>query len=298
MKALAPLLAGIFYFSSIQAYELESHKPLEHHYGIPSKDTDQQSTLSRYVRNPYVNQTLWDELKPYFLPENHPAKKPLDAIFSKKRILSSRKAMKHAGFDVFKHPQRDIVIARHPEIRGYIIKAYLDNKQIDEWAWWKKRIDGVRQVQECIDRNHFGNMMKTPKKWIYPLPSEPSPPGSLSSRRKNFILIAEDMFILPKKENLRAYKEFMTPLLLNAIFIVLTENLLVDSIFIPNIPFSYDGKIAVLDTEHFNNVNRPMKLWKMLRYLSPEMRAYWRELVPLFTPSEGAAAPETEVPSN
>lgn len=271
-------------FSPIHAYDSFDNHIIENHLEASYKHLALHDLHCKYVQNPYVDEALWNELQPYFLPENHPVKIALDSVFSKKRLLLSRKSMKDAGFNILRHPQRDIVIARHPRIKDYLVKAYLDNKKIDEWKWWKKRIDGVRQVQECIDRYNFNGMMKTPKKWIYPLPSEPSPPNAPGIKRKNFILVVEDMNILSKKENLKAFKNHMTIPLLNALFIVLTENLLVDSIYAPNIPFCRDGKIAILDTEHFNNITRPMKLWKMMRYLNPEMRAYWKELVPQFTP--------------
>lgn len=284
MKKLIFLLTALFSCSSILAYEAVDATLPKVCCDAAYLENVKSNPHYKYVQSPYVSEELWNELKPYFLPENHPKKKVLDAIFSKKRLLLSRKFMKHAGFDVLKHPQRDIVVAKHPELKGYLVKAYLDNKKIDEWKWWKKRIDGVRQVQECIDRYNFNAIMKTPKKWIYPLPSEPSPPDFPGIKRKNFILVVEDMNILSRKENLQAYRNNMTTPLLDALFIVLTENLLVDSIYAPNIPFCRDGKIAFLDTEHFNNTTRPMKLMKMMRYLNPEMRSYWKKLVPEFNP--------------
>lgn len=275
MKKLILLSILIFSFSQLHSFEIPD-----------AKNSALQASPARYARNPYVSEALWKELEPYFLPEDHPAKLALDNIFSKKRLLLSKKALQHAGFDVLKHRQRDIVIAWHPSIKGYLIKAYLDNKKIDEWKWWKNRIDGVRQVQACIDRYNFNSIMKTPKKWIYPLPSEPSPPDFPGVRRKNFILVVEDMYTLTKKENKNAYKHTMTASTLDALYIVLTENLLVDSIFPPNIPFCRDGKIAFLDTEHFNNTERPMKLWKMYNYLSSDMRAHWQKLLPPENPKD------------
>lgn len=283
MKKLIFLLTAIFSFSYIHTYENLHDKEIENDW--VSQEDPLYHPLSKYIRNTCVDESLWIELQPYFLPENHPIKATLDAIFSKNRVLLSKKTMRHAGFSVLKHPQRDIAIARHPDLKGYLVKAYLDNKKIDEWRWWKKRIDGARQIQECIDHYNFNALMKTPKKWIYPLPVEPSLPNLPGVKRKNFILVVEDMNILSRKENLNAYKHHMTPATLEALFIVLTENLLVDSIFPPNIPFCVDGKIAFLDTEHFNNTNRPMKLWKMFSYLSPEMREYWKLLIPQFHPA-------------
>lgn len=231
----------------------------------------------KYIKNPYVSEEIWNELQPYFLPENHPAKTVLDRIF-KHRILESRTAMRKAGFGILRHPQNEMIIAKHPRLKGYLIKAYLDNKEIKEYYWWKRRIDGVRQVQNCIDRHRYNSIMKTPKKWVYPLPPEPSPKSENVSR-KNFILIVEDMHILTRKKNRSAYKKKMTPALLHALYIVLTENLLIDSIYASNIPFCHDGKIAFLDTEHFNNDKRPFELWKIAQYLSPDMHAYWDQLI-------------------
>lgn len=233
----------------------------------------------KYAKNPHVSDELWLSLESYFLPDIHPAREVLDRLFSKHRLLKSKAALKKAGFDVFKHPQRDLIIARHPEMKGYLIKAYLDNKQTKEYEWWRKRIEGARMVQNCIDRHGFNSMFKTPRKWIYPVPAEPSPNSSHEDTRKNFILVVEDMNILKRKKNLKAYKKNMTPELLQGIYIVLTENGLTDSIFAPNIPFCHDGKIAVLDTEHYNKMDKELKLWKLAKYLSPEMHALWDQII-------------------
>lgn len=163
-------------------------------------DNVAQGAHYKYVQNPYVNEELWQSLQTYFLPETHPAKAALDEIFSEHRVLKSKDAMKKASFDILKHPQRDMIIARHPKLKGYLVKAYLDNKNIKEYEWWKKRIDGVRMVQNCIDRHHYNAMFKTPKKWIYPLPPEPSPKSSEGITRKDFILVVEDMNILNRKK--------------------------------------------------------------------------------------------------
>lgn len=233
----------------------------------------------KYVRSPSVSEEFWNSLEPYFLPEIHPVKAILDEIFSKSRVLKSKQSMKKAGFDLLKHPQREMIIARHPKLSGYLVKVYLDKNEIKEYNWWKRRIDGVLQIQGCIDRHQYNSMIKTPKKWIYPLPPDPAPKESDKVFPKYFILVVEDMNILTRKQNLDAYKTQMTPQLLEAIYVILTENALADSIFAPNIPFCHDGKIAVLDTEHFNKFKDPLKLWKLARYLSPEMHALWDQII-------------------
>src|SRR5205085_2684107 len=78
-------------------------------------------------------------------------------------------------------------------------------------------------------------------------------PFQPTSECKRYILVVEDMHLLSSSENADAYVLDMNKAKLNALYIMLTENLLIDSIFIDNIPFCKDGKIAFIDTEHFNN---------------------------------------------
>ena len=68
--------------------------------------------------------------KPYFFPKDHEIRIALDKIFRSQRALLSIKHMEKAGFDVIA-PQKftRLIIARHPDLPGYIIKAYLDAQQ-------------------------------------------------------------------------------------------------------------------------------------------------------------------------
>ncbi len=233
----------------------------------------------KYVKNPYVSERDWNELQPYFLPDNHPAKVVLDRAFQKYRTLKSVSAIKKAGFKPLRKPVNDLVVARHPKMKGYLIKAYIDTVDIDERYWLQRRAAGARQVQECIDRHGYNKIMKAPQKWIYPLQPEPSPDDQKRVWRKDFILVVEDMQPLEKKKNKEAYKTRVTPEILDALYIVLQENLLVDSFYLPNISFCKDGRIAFLDTEYFNDDSRPMKYWKLAQYLSPDMHAYWDQVI-------------------
>lgn len=247
---------------------------------MQAKSLSSNDTVAyRYVKNPYVTEEVWEELQSYFLPENHPIKAALDNIFSKRRVLESDASMEKVGFKIINHSQSSMVTAKHSAMKGYLVKAFLDPKETTDWIWWKKRIDGARCIQSSIDRHNFNNLFKVPKKWIYPIPPQPAPKNTQWITPKNFILVVEDMQILDSRKNHRAFKKQMTKPLLDALYVELTENRLIDSIYADNIPFCKDGKIAFIDTEHVNDYTQPVKLWLIARYLSDEMHAYWDQVI-------------------
>lgn len=227
--------------------------------------------------NPHVDPILWQELTPYFLPADCREKAILDEIFSKRRVLSSVKSMRKAGFNLVTRPEEKILVARHPKLKGYLIKVYLDSMNIQEWYWWRKRIEGVKVIQASIERHGYQGIMKTPKKWIYPLPAEPSPKPEHT--RRNFILVVQDIDILHDIYNRSAYKKKMTPQLLDALYTVITENLLIDAVYADNTSFCRDGRLAFIDTEHAQDRTQPVPLSAVGQYLSKEMRAYWEQLI-------------------
>lgn len=240
---------------------------------------DKTSSSNSYERSSYVDEALWNELSPYFFPADRPEKATLDKLFSKRRLTSSLKAMDKAGFyPVIKRESSDMVqIVRHPLLNDYLIKFYPDSNPIQEWEKWKKRIRGSQLVQRIINEHGLEAMFKTPKKWIYPLPESPDPKNGQT--RHHFILIVEDMHTLLSKNNLKAFKKKMTKERLDGLFTILLEAGLSDSIYADNIPFCYDGKIALLDTEH-NKARFPLsKLANIATYLSAEMALYWEQLI-------------------
>jgi len=233
---------------------------------------------NEYAQNPYVSEELWNSLSPYFIPAESEEKAILDSIFSQRRVLSSIKSMVKSGFILLTHPKDKIIVAKHPYLKGYLIKAYTDNMNFPDFYWWKKRIDGVRVIEQKIIEYGYQKIMKVPKKWIYPLPAEPSPLKG-AKYRKNFILIVQDMEILDKKHNFKAYKTKMTPHILDAFYIMLTNLMLIDSIYADNTPFCKDGKLAFIDTEHSLDTTRPVAITTVAKYLSPKMYSYWEQLI-------------------
>ena len=115
--------------------------------------------------------------------------------------------MKKAGFT---HPCprkfTRLIVTRHPWLEGYIIKLYLDAqryyKKQSELEHWCSRIEGANLIRDYIRENSLEHIFNVPQKWIYPLPKFPVPPKEL--KRKNYILICEDMGILDNEQNQKA----------------------------------------------------------------------------------------------
>lgn len=235
-----------------------------------------------YPYNPYVDIEVWDFLAPHFLPEDHPIKQELDTIFSsKKRVIKTKKSLKKAKFKIIREGKyRHPYVVSHSRIQGYLLKLYTDKQAYRNTKGLKfvHRIHGAQYIQEAVDMHGYNSFFKVPKKWIYPLPAEPFPPNKKKHRRRNFILVVEDMDILNKKNNYDMWKSSaITPEKLDAIYTILDEVGLNDSILVFNLPFSNDGKISFIDTEYYHRW--PVKFRRLGYYLSPEMKEYWKLLI-------------------
>jgi len=238
-----------------------------------------RSSDNRYPYNPYVPLEIWDTMAPYFLPESHPSKILLDAMFSSSRVTYSQLSLMQAGFSHIKYrSSHNAFVIRHSDIPGLYLKVYTDQQPItDDWARFKRRLDGSDVIRACILRHGYQDMFDVPLKWVYPLPLEPSPPNDPLCIRKNFVLIAQDMNLLSFDANRMAYRSRITKEHLDALYIILTEAGLKDSIYISNIPFNKEGKICFVDTEHFHKW--PIALQTLQGWFSPKMGAYWEELI-------------------
>jgi hypothetical protein len=230
------------------------------------------------VRNPYVSDEIWNAVEPYFVPEFSPVKAALDTIFSKSRVLSSLKSMSKAGFNRLTHPSRKVIVATHPYLKGYLVKVFLDTMDNAEWHSWLRRARGARIIQDAINIHGYQHIMKVPKKWIYPLPADPSPRKD-GIYRKNFVLLVQQMDILDDRKNWKAYKKKMTPEILNALYTLLTEYKLIDSVYADNVPFCKDGKMAFIDTEYTGDTTMDVPLSAVGQYLSKPMVAQWEQLI-------------------
>ena len=253
---------------------------------LPDNTQDDSIEMQLLEKKPYIKPAtcsadVWAAMEPYFLPADHVIRKKLDLIFSESRVLDSLKSLKKAGFiDPYSKDENNAFVMKHPRVPGFIFKAYLDTQWVDDWWKLLRRIQGALLVQSTIDEFGFNSMIKVPKKWIYPLPPEPRSKTGDSYNPKHFILVAQDVGVLSSKGNAYAWKHTMTYELLTALYIIIKDNRMTDSIRIQNIPFCHDGKVAFVDTEFFNVPEdyATIRFWKLYDYLSSEMAQYLKGL--------------------
>lgn len=240
--------------------------------GVCSKGFEKPATAS---------QESWDAVQPYLLPYHHPVRKVLDGIFSSSRPLLSSKNMRKAGFFNFTPSDKGVIVSGHPRLRGYLIKAYLDTCYLTEWKLWIQRIVGVNQISESIEQLGYSSIMKAPKKWIYALPSSQPPPSGNEYYPKHYVLVVQDMGIYSPASNEHHWHNRVNRSFLNAFYKIVMVNGLVDSYYVDNSPFCFDGKIAFLDTEHYNAdlAQFPDRQSILMQYLSSDMRQYWEQLI-------------------
>jgi hypothetical protein len=230
--------------------------------------------------NPYVKEDVWEQVSPYLIPDDHPAKEILDSIFSKSRIIKNIESMEKAGFkNVFPQKYTRIIVTTHPDLPGYIIKVYLDDQEYylkrPEHYHYIKRAKGVRMIQNIIDEKGWNDQFKAPKKWIYPLP--PAPPSPDNPLQKYFLLIEDDMDIYSKSVNEKMWKsDKVTYELLDHLYFITESKGFHDCAKPANIPFSKDGRVAFVDTQTHNRW--PVKYYKLGPCLSKKNRIYWEML--------------------
>lgn len=229
--------------------------------------------------SPQVSEEIWEAVRPYLLPSNHPAWPKLNRIFCACRVIQTPEAFRDAGFKRWNPGRWSRVLASsHPELKEYFIKAYADTELgiMYDWKKWIHRIEGAKTIQECINRNNLQKNFKVPRKYIYPLPAEPSPPNSSRYLRKNFILVADNMRIQEHSKNEKMYKKDMSQQMMEGLYIVLQECGLYDSVYCFNIPFCKDGRIAVIDTEYHHKW--PVPFERLTHCFSKDMRNYWQKI--------------------
>lgn len=236
------------------------------------------ASLLGYEKNPYVDPAVWDALSPHFLPERHPVKPLLDKIFAKKRVVKSVQTVKEAGFKFVRSPtSKRIQVVKHPKLKGYLLKFYIDEQPIEgTWVDFAKRIEGAIRIEQAIRNHGYQHLFKVPKKWIYPLPSGLSHfPGMI---RKNFVMVVEDMKVLKKRKNTFFWRSIaLNEERMAAIYVLLQEQGLFDSVYPDNIPFCKDGKQAFVDTQHFQRW--PVPFDKLILFVRPEMQIYLNQLM-------------------
>jgi len=210
----------------------------------------------------------WITIKPYLLPHDHSLRKKLDKIFSNGNILQNQKTLKknHFSFPYWRG-EKKIVVAKHPKIKNYVFKVFLDSQDIKcEWEHFIHRIKGSQLIAQTIEERKKQHEFKVPQKWLYMLP-----------KKNKFILVTQDMQILIGDENRKKWRSsHIKDTTIIGLYSLIHDLGLFDSTYLDNIPFCQDGKIAFVDTEHYDGHNINYK--RLDKVLHPEKRKIWRAL--------------------
>ncbi len=213
---------------------------------------------------------------PYLLPPFHPAKAILDEIFSTSdtRIITSKQSLKKIGkFHHIRQGCSQCYVAHHKKLVGYIIKVYTDDFHHDDpLAAWIRRIEGANAIRKLLKKRDLSADFQVPKKWVYPIPRIPT--SAVGLQQKHYILVAEDMDPLNTHANQTLWMSLrIDPPLLDQLYCILSQLGLYDSVYLDNIPFSRNGKITFIDTEHHHKW--PVPYHKLQPYFRPSMQLHW-----------------------
>ena len=186
----------------------------------------------------------------------------------------SASALRQAGFTLLRESEdkTKIMVARHPDLDGILVKTFSHQIAPDmQHANYKRRVEGVRQIQQLIDEQHFTRLI-TAKKRCYKF-----------SKHQRVLCVEELPILMETKERYRSIDETA----LRELVFVLAAFPGLDAAT-HNLPFLPDGKIAFIDTEDWQQRDwrRVTGLKYVLPLLSNERRhlaeKLWRRYFPQF----------------
>jgi hypothetical protein len=126
--------------------------------------------------NCFLNKEMQSRIAPHLLPSDHPMRLKVDAIFSQSRVVESKRTLLDAGFVIIAGPMPHsfVIVARHPEVPGYVFKLYPDSekrcrKNVPHWRWLVRRCEGAQGIRNIIKRKNIRHFT-VPDKWLCVLP--------------------------------------------------------------------------------------------------------------------------------
>lgn len=211
---------------------------------------------------------------PYILPNNHPLKPILDNIFPNVDVIKDAESFARAGFITLRDQKSSgIRIARHPSLKGYVVKLYLQSQKLYRTAmsqqnWLIQRCRGAEKIRQFLTLNHIKHFT-VPDKWLYELPS--------NNQNRTFVVVASFMHLVSKDESRKAWKTKVTEKHLDELLTIMKSGGASPALLI-NLPYTKEGAFAFVDTEYPDRIFYRDKLIKVQKYLSPEMQKYWETI--------------------
>jgi len=191
-----------------------------------------------------------------------PSRLDLGALFRDEDMFDSRRAWSDAGFRVVASSGK-IMVAHHPHVAGLLFKKYADD--VDEKEQdknYERRREGAHRLRSFADSRQLSRVA-VPRKWILELPR----PFSRGAR----VLVVEQLDLLDDRQTKAAYRT-IDPALLAELCTVLHRFRGMDSIA-KNLPFVSDGRIGLIDTEHWDRATSKPYLHRIGEHLSKDRRS-------------------------
>jgi hypothetical protein len=179
-------------------------------------------------------------------------------------MFDSRGSWGAAGFRVNdRSNDGKIMVGRHASVPGLLFKKYTDDvDQRDQNRNFERRIEGANYLRSFISSRHLSHIA-VPRKWLLELPRP--------FKDKAHVLVVEEFDLLGDGQTKAAYGR-IDPEVLRDLCVVLFHFRGMDSIA-KNIPFTVDGRIGLIDTEHWDRSTSKPYLHRVGEYLSSDRRS-------------------------
>ena len=178
----------------------------------------------------------------------NPASSDLSALFRNPDMFESADDWADAGFEILRASDNKITVASHHSVPGYLFKKYVSSgkrdTQEDQLENYQTRLEGALQLRRLIVDEKLSHVV-VPHKWLRTLPEEHG-----TRRELSHILIVERLDLLDKDDSEQEYQR-IDENVLRDLCVTLYAFRGLDSTT-QNLPFTTDGRIGLIDTEHWN----------------------------------------------
>lgn len=253
---------------------------------------DSNHAKQYFVRSHKFLNSAWERLNPcwqttdpiieknkndlsYLLPEDSSLRPVLDALFADPDVLDTPETFAKRGFITISMRPSGMAVAKHPHLKGYLVKAYIRSKKIKpNWLWCVHRCWGAKNIRELLKEKNIVNYT-IPDKWIYQLSHSENLVEDLTHMTSTTVLVVTDMQLVEKTNSRHAWKTLPTYRHIQELYCILSHGY--SSCSLPsNIPYTIYGTFSCIDTEH---PQRRLPYDHVGRHLSEKMADYWNYLV-------------------
>ena len=200
------------------------------------------------------------------MPFADPESIDMRALFRDAGMFESRRAWSAAGFHVIDRANNGkIMVAQHPSVQGLLFKKYTSDVSLDDQTKnYKRRVEGSHRLRAFVDDRRLTHVT-VPRKWLFDLPRE------FSRRETSRVLVVEQLDLVSDEQS-KGFYQRIDPAVLVELCTVVFHFRGMDS-NTKNIPFVSDGRLAFIDTEHWDRSSSKSYLHHVGEYLSTASRS-------------------------